>query len=93
MGKKYLEIERFYVLKAFHGNGYGRQMMNYCENFGRVRLYNHLWLGVWKQNPGAIEFYKKMGFTITGEHIFKVGHEEQWDWIMEKELKYIPSIT
>ena len=45
-----------------------------------------MWLGVWKRNPDAVEFYKKMGFEIFGEHTFTVGNEEQSDWMMDIKL-------
>ena len=42
-----------------------------------------LWLGVWEENPEAIGFYQKMGFEKFGTHIFKVGEDEQMDYLMK----------
>ena len=43
-----------------------------------------VWLGVWEQNPRAISFYRKLGFTEVGEHIFQVGTDPQRDIIMKR---------
>jgi len=41
---------------------------------------------VWEQNPRAIVFYRKWGFTQVGEHCFAVGDDPQRDVILEREL-------
>ena len=82
-----LEIERIYVLKEFHGKKVG-QILYDCA-FERAKQANadYLWLGVWEENPRAINFYKKNGFIEFDKHIFKLGDDEQTDIMMKLKLK------
>jgi ribosomal protein S18 acetylase RimI-like enzyme len=48
---------------------------------------NYIWLGVWEENPRAINFYKKNGFVEFDKHIFVLGDDEQTDIMMRLELK------
>jgi ribosomal protein S18 acetylase RimI-like enzyme len=47
---------------------------------------DHVWLGVWERNPRAIAFYKKLGFSEVGDHVFVLGTDPQRDIIMIREL-------
>ena len=47
-----------------------------------------VWLGVWKQNKKAIDFYTKWGFRIFGECDFVLGNDLQKDWLMRKKIKF-----
>ena len=82
----YMEIERIYLLAQYHRMGIGRKMMNFVFEQAGKKGKKKVWLGVWRRNPNAIEFYKRMGFQITGDHIFKFGDEDQVDLIMEVDL-------
>jgi ribosomal protein S18 acetylase RimI-like enzyme len=46
-----------------------------------------VWLGVWKQNKKAIDFYTAWGFTIFDECDFILGNDLQKDWLMKKVLQ------
>ena len=83
---KALEIERFYVEKAFHGQKMGAGLMQKCIDIAREKHYQSLWLGVWEYNPKAISFYEKQGFEIFGTHIFQLGDDAQTDYLMKKDL-------
>ncbi len=85
--KKQIEIERIYVLQQFHGLKIGYALMTSCEEKAKEMHYEVIWLGVWKKNLSAIRFYEKAGFEIFGEQIFRLGADEQTDWLMKKELK------
>lgn len=77
-----LEIERFYVLKAFHGTGVASKLYFTAQEFAFDRQLKRIWLGVWENNERAIKFYKKQGFEEFSQHIFKLGDDEQTDIIM-----------
>ena len=54
-----------------------------------IALQNHLkyiWLGVWEKNTEAIAFYKSLGFTDVGNHVFMLGKDAQNDLIMRLDL-------
>ena len=83
---KALEIERIYILKAFHGQKLGTVLMQKCIDISLEKGYQSLWLGVWEYNPKAIAFYQKWGFEIFGTHIFQLGDDAQTDYLMKKKL-------
>lgn len=83
---KALEIERIYVLKAFHGKAVGQMLFETAVQIARQAQAEYIWLGVWEENSGAIRFYKKNGFVEFDRHIFKLGNDEQTDIMMKLKL-------
>jgi ribosomal protein S18 acetylase RimI-like enzyme len=83
---KGLEIERIYVLKDFHGKSVGQLLYNQAIKIARQKNTDYVWLGVWEENPRAINFYKKNGFIEFDKHIFKLGNDEQTDIMMKLKL-------
>ncbi len=83
-----LEIERFYLLKQFHGTGIAQTMMKFCISTAQHDKADVLWLGVWKLNPRAIRFYEKLGFKNFGKQVFMMVEEKQWDQLMRLDIKY-----
>lgn len=79
-----LEIERIYVLKAFHGKKVGQLLYAQAEELAQKKQVDFIWLGVWEKNERAIRFYQKNGFDIIDQHIFKLGTDLQTDYIMKK---------
>lgn len=80
------EIERIYVIKEFHGKNVGQLLYEKACDRAREEKAAYIWLGVWENNPRAINFYKKNGFTEFDQHIFKLGAEEQTDIMLKMEL-------
>lgn len=81
-----LEIERIYVTASFQGRGLGSCMLKEILSIAREAGKRYVWLGVWQENPGAIRFYERHGFTIFGEHPYYIGSDRQMDWMMRREL-------
>lgn len=81
-----LEIERIYVLKAFHGKQLGTLLLNYAIDRTKEKHHSAIWLGVWERNAKAIAFYERNGFVKTGSHDFVLGDDVQTDYIMELHL-------
>ena len=82
-----MEIERIYVDQRFQGAGIGRVMIISAETLAREAGITTLWLGVWEKNPGAIEFYQKVGFEAFSKHIFRIGNDDQTDILMRKNIR------
>ena len=59
-------------------------MLSKCIETAIREGFEVLWLGVWEHNEKALNFYKKMGFVIFDEHIFKLGDDEQRDYLMRE---------
>ncbi|WP_332022078.1 GNAT family N-acetyltransferase [Kaistella sp.] len=83
---KALEIERIYVLKEFHGKKVGQILYDKALEIAKQKNADYVWLGVWEENPRAINFYKKNGFVEFDKHIFKLGEDEQTDIMMKLKL-------
>lgn len=83
---KALEIERIYVLKEFHGKKVGQILYDKAIEIAKQKKSDYVWLGVWEENPRAINFYKKNGFIEFEKHIFKLGDDEQTDIMMKLKL-------
>lgn len=81
-----LEIERIYVLKEFHGKKVGQILYDKAIEITKQKRVNYVWLGVWEENPRAINFYKKNGFKEFDKHIFKLGNDEQTDIMMKLKI-------
>ncbi|MFN7118992.1 MAG: GNAT family N-acetyltransferase [Saprospiraceae bacterium] len=82
----WIEIQRIYVLEKYQGKGLGKVLLQIAETEARQANASHIWLGVWEQNPKAIAFYQKNGFTIIGKHDFWVGNDRQTDFVMQKQI-------
>jgi ribosomal protein S18 acetylase RimI-like enzyme len=83
---KALEIERIYVLKEFHGKGVGQLLYDKAIQIAKQKSADYVWLGVWEENPRAINFYKKNGFVEFDKHVFKLGNDNQTDIMMKLKL-------
>lgn len=81
-----LEIERIYVLQAFHGKKVGQLLYQIALDIAVDEQYKSIWLGVWEENHRAQRFYEKNGFSVFDKHIFRLGDDEQTDLMMKKYL-------
>ena len=86
-GKRSVEIQRFYVDASHHGTGLARELMAHAVARADAVGCAVLWLGVWERNAKALAFYRKWGFEIVGEHIFKVGADPQRDLLMRRGVQ------
>ena len=82
-----LEIERFYIRKAFLRRGLGKQLMDFACQLAEQQNKEYLWLGVWENNHRALHFYKNMGFYQIGSHPFDMGGDIQTDLVFRKDLR------
>lgn len=81
-----LEIQRIYVLKAYHCKKVGQLLYAQAEELAQKKQVDFIWLGVWEKNERAIHFYQKNRFEIIDQHIFKLGTDLQTDYIMKKSI-------
>lgn len=84
---KAMEIERIYVLKEYHGKNVGQVLFEKAIEIASLQRCEYVWLGVWEENPRAINFYQKNGFVKFDKHIFKLGNDDQTDIMMKLQLK------
>ncbi len=81
-----LEIERIYVLQAYHGSEVGQKLYEKALEIAHNHKAPYIWLGVWEENPRAIRFYQKNGFLEFGEHLFQLGGDAQRDVLMRLDI-------
>jgi diamine N-acetyltransferase len=86
-GERPVEIQRFYVDASHHGTGLAHQLMAHVLARAGTAGSATLWLGVWERNTRALAFYRKWGFDVVGEHIFKVGEDPQRDLVMRRDVQ------
>ena len=66
------KLDRFYVLKEFHGKKLGAALFNYTIKFSKEQQQEGVWLYVLIKNERALHFYTKNNFQIIGEYDFKI---------------------
>jgi len=81
-----MEIVRFYVDRAWHGQGVAQILMAAAVDAARAAGARTLWLGVWERNPRAIAFYRKSGFADVGTQIFVLGADHQHDLVLARPV-------
>jgi len=76
-----IEIQRIYVLQHYQSQGIGASMFLHALQFAQTHNKNYIWLGVWKENQKANNFYRKMNMQCIGERSFHIGEKKYDDFI------------
>ncbi len=84
--KTSLEIERIYVSKEYQGKKLADLMLAKAIEIAKSKNLNYIWLGVWEKNNPALRFYEKNNFKKFDTHIFKMGDDEQTDFLMKLDI-------
>lgn len=79
-----IELKRIYALSRFHGTGLGSALMDVAID--EAKGSDRLLLGVYRENPRAIAFYRKHGFELAGERRFEVGGTFYDDIVLARQL-------
>jgi ribosomal protein S18 acetylase RimI-like enzyme len=85
-GPDVIELKQLYLLKAAHGTGLGRALMDWVQDEARGRGARRLALSVWSENWRAQAFYKRHGFVDRGPVSFMVGNHADEDRVWEAML-------
>ena len=80
------ELKQLYLLKAAHGTGLARQLMDWVLSEARRRGSERLALSVWENNHRAQAFYRRYGFQDRGPYDFMVGTQADHDRVWEVAL-------
>jgi GNAT superfamily N-acetyltransferase len=64
-GNKFVWVHFLYIAPEFRGQGYGKQLLKYAEDFTRKRGYLSYCLRTSRLNPVAISFYEHNGFSYV----------------------------
>jgi ribosomal protein S18 acetylase RimI-like enzyme len=85
-GPRPIELWRFYVDRAWQGQGVAQDLMAATIEAAAGRGGSTLWLAVWERNYRAQAFYRKAGFVDCGAKEFILGHDRQTDRIMARAV-------
>jgi ribosomal protein S18 acetylase RimI-like enzyme len=77
-----VELSKMYVLPAHHGSGVAAALMDAALDAAAGRAAECVWLGVNQENQRAQRFYKKHGFTVSGNRSFRLGDHTESDYVM-----------
>ncbi len=77
-----VELSKMYVLPANHGSGVASALMDAALDAAAGRAAECVWLGVNQENQRAQRFYKKHGFTVSGNRSFRLGDHTESDYVM-----------
>ena len=83
---KALELQRIYLLAPYWNKGYGTFFLDFCEQYGRERGFEWIWLVVWVENHSAIRFYERQGWEKFAQKDFQFGDEVHHDPVLKKKL-------
>lgn len=72
-GPKTAVIHRLCIKPKFQSRGWATKLMNYVEKNLKESGYNDIRLDTFSNNPYALNLYKKLGYTETGEIYFRKG--------------------
>lgn len=85
-----LYLARLYFEKGFHGQGFGKKMLDAIYTEARSHHHTMVWLSVWELNVKAEAFYQREGFKRVGWWNWKFETRGQKfcdvDYLMTKEL-------
>jgi GNAT superfamily N-acetyltransferase len=70
-----LAVHRLGVTEGHQGSGIGRALMEWAESEGRRRGCDAVAVGVRVGVPGALAFYRRLGFEIVSEE-----RHDGYDW-------------
>lgn len=65
------EVKHLYVEPFFRGRGIGGALLEHA-----VETRGASWLWALEKNPGAVRFYERHGFALTGEQVLEEDTEE-----------------
>lgn len=77
------ELSRLYALKAHQGAGLGGRLLETALDWLEQR-FDHVFLGVYAENDGAMRLYHRNGFEKVGAYSFMVGDHADPEFIMKR---------
>ena len=66
------KLDRIYLLNDYYDLKLGYQLLNHNISLSKENGQCGMWLFTWVGNTRAVNFYKKTGFDVIGDHKFKV---------------------
>lgn len=80
----YAELVRFFLLPEMHGKGFGKILMEKCEQLAIENGYTHLYLESFPDMEAAIHLYQKFGYQKLTAPLGNSGHFACNVWMLKK---------
>ncbi|HOB48387.1 MAG TPA: GNAT family N-acetyltransferase [Mycobacterium sp.] len=77
-----VELSKMYVLAGRHGTGAAAALMRSALEWAADAGSACVWLGVNRDNERAQRFYRRFGFAVAGERMFRLGAGVESDFVM-----------
>jgi putative acetyltransferase len=71
---KHAELVRFFLDKKAQGNGYGKILIQQCEELAKQFGYTHLYLESFPEMEAAIHLYELYNFKRIEKQLGNSGH-------------------
>jgi len=81
-----VELRQLYLMKAWHGLGAAKVLMDWAIEEAKARGGTELYLTVYVENERARRLYERYGFVEVGPYHFMVGEQADEDIIMKRAL-------
>lgn len=81
-----VELSKMYVLPSHHRDGAAAALMQAGVDWAAAGGGAAVWLGVNKNNSRAQRFYRKHGFEVVGSRTFRLGDQDEDDFVMVRPL-------
>ena len=66
------KLDRIYLSSEYYDKKLGYELLAHNIALSKKHGQSGMWLFTWQGNARAVNFYKRNGFAIIGEHKFKV---------------------
>lgn len=80
--QKTAELVKFYLNPIARGKGIGKVLMETCINSAKEMGYKELYLESMPQFSTAVNFYKRLGFSMLDAPMGKSGHTSCSIWML-----------
>ena len=80
--QKTAELVKFYLNPLARGKGIGKVLMETCINSAKQMGYKQLYLESMPQFSNAVNFYKRLGFTMLDVPMGNSGHTSCSIWML-----------
>ena len=79
---KVAELVKFYITASARGSGIGKVLLSKCIETEKELGYEKLYLESMPQFSNAVDFYKRLGFSILDAPMGNSGHTSCSIWMM-----------
>jgi ribosomal protein S18 acetylase RimI-like enzyme len=80
------ELVRLYVQPRAQRGGIGRALIREVEKLGSASWLPSIWLSVWEDNAGALEFYRQVGYAEVGTTTYSFEGNSYGNRVLSKVL-------